>query len=76
MNLIKKSPYIKQFINKHSKVFLFMKSFFTTWALMRIGNHHSMDILALFFFILSYTFFSVLKKNFRLKKQTVSKFKL
>ena len=64
MNSIKKSTLFHQFINKYSKVFLCLESFFATWAIMKIGNLHSMDILALFFFLLTYTFFSTLKREF------------
>ena len=46
-----------------SKLMIYMKSFFSTWAIMRIGNLHSMNIIAFLFFLLSLVFFSALEKE-------------
>lgn len=49
--------------NSISKLVLYIESFFSTWAIMRIGSLHSMNILAFLFFGLSLVFFSSLEKE-------------
>lgn len=52
-----------------SKLFLSVESFFSTWAIMRIANLHSMNIIAFLFFLLSMVFFSTLEKEITTQKQ-------
>ena len=52
-----------------SKLFLSVESFFATWAIMRIANLHSMNIIAFLFFLLSMVFFSALEKEITMQKQ-------
>ena len=52
-----------------SKLFLSVESFFATWAIMRIANLHSMNIIAFLFFLLSMVFFSTLEKEITTQKQ-------
>lgn len=54
---------IKQYLKDYSKILLGVESFFATWAIMRIGNLHSMNIIAFFFFLLCMVFFSTLEKD-------------
>ena len=49
--------------NYNSTPWLYIQSFFATWAIMRIGNLHSMNILAFLFFLLSLVFFSTLERE-------------
>lgn len=58
---------IKKTLKKHSKIISGLESFFATWAIMRIGNLHSMNILAFLFFLLSLVFFSALEKELSLQ---------
>ena len=50
-----------------SKVSLSIQSFFAAWAIMRIGNLHSMNILAFLFFGLCMVFFSSLEKEIKVQ---------
>ena len=54
---------IKHIYIKHTTLLTVTESFFTAWAIMKLGNLHPMNILALFFFILSYVFISYMKKE-------------
>lgn len=60
---------ITSYKQKFSKFILCMESFFSTWAIMRIANLHSMNIIAFLFFLLSLVFFSALEKEIFLQKQ-------
>lgn len=64
---------IKQYLQRHSKIIFALESFFSTWAIMRIGNLHSMNILAFLFFLLGMVFFSVLQREIALQKPDVIK---
>lgn len=46
-----------------TKLILYLESFFAAWAIMRIGNFHSMNILGFLFFGLSMIFFSTLDRE-------------
>ena len=52
---------------KLSKLLLYIESFFATWAIMRIANLHSMNIIAFLFFLLTVVFFSALDKEISLQ---------
>lgn len=56
-----------------SKFILYIESFFATWAIMRIANLHSMNIIAFLFFLLSLVFFSTLEKEIAIQKQEAIK---
>lgn len=58
-----KTSLIKQAFKNHSNIILGIESFFATWAIMRIGNLHSMNIIAFLFFLLCMSFFSTLEKE-------------
>lgn len=49
------------------KLILYLESFFATWAIMRIGNLHSMNIIAFLFFFLCGICFSAIEKEFALQ---------
>lgn len=59
--------------NGISKLILYIESFFATLAIMRIGNLHSMNILAFLFFLLSMVFFSNLERTIKLQNNFDSK---
>lgn len=48
----------------NSKFPLYLESFFATWAIMRIGSLHSMNIIAFLFFLLCVICFSAMGKEF------------
>ena len=51
---------------------LIIESFFATWAIMRIGNLASMNIIAFLFFGLCYSFFTYVKKETKiLSRETI-----
>lgn len=52
-----------QIKEKYRKLILIIESFFATWAIMKIANLHPMNVIAFFFFLLSYVFFSALDKE-------------
>lgn len=52
--------------NRVSKFILYFQSFFATWAIMRIGNLHSMNIIAFLIFLLCGICFSSMEKEFAL----------
>ena len=52
-----------------SKFILYIESFFSTWAIMRIANLHSMNIIAFLFFLLSLVFFSTLEREITIQNQ-------
>lgn len=56
-------PCEKKHYFTRSKLILYLESFFAAWAIMRIGNFHSMNILGFLFFGLSMIFFSTLNKE-------------
>lgn len=56
-----------------SKLMLYTESFFATLAIMRIGNLHSMNILAFLFYLLSLVFFSQLERELKLQNNFDSK---
>lgn len=56
-----------------SKLMLYAESFFATLAIMRIGNLHSMNILAFLFYLLSLVFFSQLERELKLQNNFDSK---
>lgn len=60
---------ITSYKQNFSKFILCIESFFSTWAIMRIANLHSMNIIAFLFFLLSLVFFSALEKEIFLQKQ-------
>lgn len=45
---------------------IFMESFFATWSVMRIGNFHSLNILAFLFFFFCYICFSAIDRELSL----------
>ena len=53
---------LKQSIENNSKVILAMEAFVTTWAILRIGNLHAMNILAFFLFLVILIFFSAVER--------------
>ena len=58
---------LKTYDSTHnSKLCLYLQSFFATWAIMRIGNLHSMNIIAFLFFLLCTICFSAMEKDFSL----------
>ena len=54
-------------LKHNTKLLLYIESFFATWAIMRIGNLHSMNIIAFLFFLLCKTCFSAMEKEFALQ---------
>lgn len=62
-NFITKISNLKQ----TSNLILYLESFFATWAIMRIGNLHSMNIIAFLFFLLCVICFSAMEKEFVLQ---------
>lgn len=55
---------MKQYFEKHSKIKPAAETFFTTCAIMRIANLHSMNILAVFFYVIIFSFFCNLENFF------------
>ena len=51
----------------NSKLLLYLESFFATWAIMRIGGLHSMNVIAFLFFLLCIICFSAMEKDFALQ---------
>lgn len=51
----------------NSKLLLYLESFFATWAIMRIGDLHSMNVIAFLFFLLCIICFSSMEKEFMLQ---------
>ena len=51
----------------NSKLLLYFESFFATWAIMRIGSLHSMNVIAFLFFLLCIICFSAMEKEFALQ---------
>lgn len=58
---------------KYAKIILGIESFFATWAIMRIGNLHAMNIIAFLFWGLSMVFFSTLTTEISLQNYATSK---
>lgn len=54
-------------LKHNSKILLYLECFFATWAIMRIGNLHSMNIIAFLFFLLCIICFSAIEKEFALQ---------
>lgn len=63
-----KSNNLASYKQNFSKLILCVESFFSTWAIMRIANLHSMNIIAFLFFLLNLVFFSALEKEISLQK--------
>ena len=56
-----------QKIKRNTKLLCYFESFFATWAIMRIGNLHSMNIIAFLFFLLCAICFSAMEKELTLQ---------
>lgn len=64
-----KKTFIQAFsIKNYSRLIIGIESFFSTWAIMRIGNLHSMNFIAFLFFLLCMVFFSTLKRELALQQ--------
>lgn len=50
-------------IKSNTKLLQYIESFFATWAIMRIGKLHSMNIIAFVFFLLCTICFSAIKQE-------------
>ena len=60
-------------LKHNSKILLYLECFFATWAIMRIGNLHSMNIIAFLFFLLCIICFSAIEKEFALQVSAINK---
>lgn len=63
MKLNNVSSALKQFIQNNSKILITIEAFFSTWAILRIGNLHPMNVLAFFLFLIIMVFFFALEKE-------------
>ena len=57
----------------NSNLFLVIQSFFASWAMMRIGNLHSMNIFGFLLFLFCFLSFSVIKKETTIQKHAALK---
>ena len=54
----------------NSNLFLIIQSFFASWAMMRIGNLHSMNIFGFLLFLFCFLSFSVIEKETTIQKHS------
>jgi len=58
---------------KKEKILLIIKSFFAAWAIMRVGNLHTMNIISLLFFMMSMMFIRVAEEKIQSIPQELCK---
>lgn len=77
MRLRQKYSEKKNISKTSTKIILIIESFFATWAIMRIGNLSSMNVIAILFFGMCLSFFSYFTKEVTsLNKETTKKHKI
>lgn len=67
MNQTKHKTIKSELLKYNKKIIICLESFFAAWAIMRIGNLHSMNIIAFLFFFLCIVCFSTTEKEYALQ---------